>query len=347
MDHTAFTQKFTKGKFQIIFVQRMVIIMFEALKTQKRKVILDTDIGPDCDDVGAIATLLSYAKDYNFEVIGICNCTSNMYGCGAVDAVCRYCGAENIPLGIYSKSGFYDSDRADCIKYNKYLSEHFSPAFIGGTLRVMPHVEFYRKLLSGCDDGEVMIISIGMFNNISDLLNSRGDEYSKLDGRELVARKVYSMVSMATVYPKGREFNVVCDYEAARNVFENFPKNIYLSDFHTGFDVITGFEPSDAETQFENPIFKAYELYTGKDKCKNSSYDLTAVQFACEGEGEMYSIGSAGRIEFYNADEKKFPEDATRFVYCEDGKIFIMKRNLPAQEIADSLNRRLWQYNKI
>ena len=40
-------------------------------------VILDTDIGPDCDDVGALAVLISYAKEYGFPILGVCNCTSN------------------------------------------------------------------------------------------------------------------------------------------------------------------------------------------------------------------------------------------------------------------------------
>ena len=34
-------------------------MIFESLKQKPRGVILDTDIGPDCDDVGALAVLIS------------------------------------------------------------------------------------------------------------------------------------------------------------------------------------------------------------------------------------------------------------------------------------------------
>lgn len=319
--------------------------MFEPLKYKRRKVILDTDIGPDCDDVGAIAVLLSYAREYGFEVIGINNCTSNKYGCGAIDAICGFCGKGNIPIGGYSISGFYDSDKPEWIKYNKYLSEHFSLSYVSGTLDVTPHVEFYRKLLSQCEDDEVIIISIGMFNCLSDLLDSKKDEYCDLDGLELVKRKVNSLVSMATVYPEGREFNIVCDYNAAKNVLEKFPKNIYVSDFHTGFDVITGFCTEDAEKQKDNPIFQAYALYKGIDNCKNSSFDLTAVQFACEGTGELYSLSQPGKMEFYSVDTEKTPEDATRFIPCDDGKIFVLKREVTSERIASMLNERIHEFD--
>jgi inosine-uridine nucleoside N-ribohydrolase len=42
------------------------------------KIILDTDIGPDCDDAGAIAVLHTLATQGAAEILGIAHCTSNM-----------------------------------------------------------------------------------------------------------------------------------------------------------------------------------------------------------------------------------------------------------------------------
>ena len=69
--------------------------VFEPLCKKPRAVILDTDIGPDCDDVGALVCLIDYAKKYGFPILGICNCTSNKAGTGTIDAVCRHCGTED------------------------------------------------------------------------------------------------------------------------------------------------------------------------------------------------------------------------------------------------------------
>lgn len=320
-------------------------MIYESLVNKKRSVILDTDIGPDCDDVGAIAVLLSYAEELNFDILGICNCTSNIYGSAAIDAVCKYCGYDKITVGMYSKPGFFSDE--SCCRYNKYIAEHFSKDYINGTLEILPHVSFYRNLLANAEDDSVVLITIGMFNTLSDLLNSVPDKYSSLDGVELIKKKVHCAVSMAATLPSGREFNVVSDYDAAKNFFERFPKEIYISDAKLGVSIITGYSDVTDECLSDSPIFESYRLYTEKNELKNvnASYDLTAVQFACEGEGNFYSLSDTGRLEFYCEDER-FPEDATRFIPDPCGKIRYMIKNVPDKIIAEELQRRMCSFDK-
>ena len=323
-------------------------MIFESLKQTPRAVILDTDIGPDCDDVGALATLISYSKELKLPIAGICNCTSSIFGSAALDALCHYCGYGEIPLGAYSKEGFLDEERHR--KYNRYLAERFSKSYREGTLKPLPHVAFYRKLLSEARDGGVIIVTIGMFNCLSELLDSQADEYSPLSGKELVAKKVYAVVSMAARYPEGREFNVFCDFPAAKNVFENCPVPMFLSDFNLGHSIHTGFSPDAEDAQENNPIFKSYQLYTkdnpNKENYRNPSYDLTAVQFACEGEGEIYGLTAAGRLEFYNANPEKYPHaDATRFVEDPHGRIRFMTKKISDAKIAALLEERIYEFN--
>ncbi len=317
--------------------------MFEALNFKKRSVILDTDIGPDCDDVGALAVLFSYAKELGTPVLGVCNCTSNRYGTATVDAVREYCGYPEIPLGGYDKPGFFDSDQQAHILYNKYVAERYARRYQSGTLPILPHVSFYRSLLANAEDDGVILITIGMFNCIADLLKSKGDAYSPLSGLELVERKVHAMVSMAAIYPEGREFNVICDHEAAQFVFESFPKPMYLSDFCVGETVFNGYDPAEAAQHENDPIFDAYRLYTEKWARPgfNRSFDLTAVQFAFEGEGELYRLTAPGRLEFYNADPARFPADATRFVEDEGGRLRFMIKNQPDEVLSALLQKRM------
>ncbi len=320
---------------------------FEPLSRTPRAVILDTDIGPDCDDVGAIVTLIHYAEQYGFPILGVCNCTSNRAGTGAIDAVFRHCGMATPPLGQWSQPGFMDDP--DCHKYNDAVAEKFSPAYRDGTLKTEDEVTFYRRLLADAPDDGVTVITIGMFNNLAALLRSPADGISPLTGMELVRRKVHCLVSMAAILPEGRECNVVKDYRAAEYVLGAWPTAIYLSDFHVGFSVRTGYahitDPAEVEA---NPLALSYHLYTREwptPTGDNSSYDLTAVQFAVLGEGDLYGLGEPGRLEFY-AEKSDAPDlpDATRFIPDPNGKCRFMVKRVPDSVIADSLNEILHRY---
>lgn len=310
---------------------------YQPLALTKKAVILDTDMGPDCDDVGALVTLISYAKQYDFDILGVCHCTSNRSGIGTVDAVCNWCGYPVSNLGQWEHPDFLDD--ASCHKYTDAIAEKFSKAYANGTLAVAPSVEFYRKTLASAPDDGVVIITIGMFNTLSALLDSKADQYSPLSGKELVEKKVSALVSMAAILPEGREFNVICDYKAAENVFVNWPTDMYLSDFHIGWQITTGYEPEPAK--HDDPLYESYYLYTA-GRCQNSSYDLTAVQFAVLGEGELYAIGEPFRLEFYDAGTGT--PDATRAIPDPNGRIRFMKKLVDDATIAASLNELIRQY---
>jgi hypothetical protein len=310
---------------------------YQPLSITKKSVILDTDMGPDCDDVGALATLIFYAKQYSFDILGVCNCTSNRPGMGVIAAVADYCGYPIENLGQWEHPDFMDDP--SCHKYTDEIAQRFSAKYAAGTLKVAPGVEFYRKTLASAADNSVVVIAIGMLNNLSALLDSQPDQYSPLNGKQLVEKKVSALVSMAAILPAGRECNVLNDYKAAENVFSNWPSVMYLSDFHIGWQIITGFDA--ACPQPNNPLYESYRLWTG-GRCTNSSYDLTAVQFAVLGECEFYGLHEPCRIEFY--DEGVGVPDATRTIPDPDGRIFFMKKLVDDATIGNDLNNILAQF---
>lgn len=319
--------------------------MFEALKNKRRSVILDTDIGPDCDDVGALAVLISYAQEYGNKILGVCNCTSNIYGTATIDAIKSFCDADDFAIGMYSKPGFYE----DHVKYNKYIAETYSENYKNGTLKYIPHVEFYRSLLANAEDDSVVLITIGMFNCLSDFLKSGPDDISPLSGIELAKKKVHALVSMAAVYPGGREFNVICDYESSENCFDKFPCPIYLSDFKLGHSIFTGYNVNAADDHKGDLMFDAYALHTTgwQNPGYNRSFDLTAVQFAFEGVGDIYALSTPGKLEFFNEAPDKLPyADATRFIEDESGNIRFMVKATDDDTIAMLLQARMDQFYK-
>ena len=99
----------------------------------KKNIILDTDIGPDCDDAAALAMLNLYADQGLCRILGITHCTSNPYGAGTIDAINRYYGREGVEIGTYYGEGFLSDEK--CMTYNRYIAAHYpnryvSPHFI-------------------------------------------------------------------------------------------------------------------------------------------------------------------------------------------------------------------------
>ena len=67
--------------------------------------------------------------------------------------------------------------------------------------KVMEATEAYRKVLSEAEDNSVVIASIGFATNLANLLRSEADEYSTLNGYDLIAKKVKTVVWQGGWYP--------------------------------------------------------------------------------------------------------------------------------------------------
>lgn len=266
---------------------------FRPLKQTQKTVLLDTDIGPDCDDVGAIAVLAHFAKRYDVPVAAIINCASNSYGTSCAEVLASYCGL-NVPMfGENKKSGLLDD--AVCHRYNQPITEQF-----GEAKPYKDAVETYRKTLAALPSKGAVIITIGPLTTFVQLMNSRADEYSPLDGISLIKEKVDAVVSMAAKYPEGREFNLYCDAVAAKRFFDDCPVPIILSDFDIGIGMMSGFAPTEHPPK-TNPVYTAYCLHSGNgvpgQAAFNNSFDLTAVHFAFEGESEWFGLAERERME--------------------------------------------------
>ena len=257
---------------------------YEPVTSSRRNVILDTDIGPDSDDAGALAVLLSLMKREDMAPLGIVNCTSNKNSNGVIRAILNYFGFYSVPVAQTERDGFLEtsSDFAEIVN-KKYMSD-------AGGFDVEHSLGFYKKALKDAQDDSAVIVSIGMLNNIAELTAEYPD---------LVRKKVHALVAMAGKFPEGAEFNIVQDVEAAKYVFENFPRPIICSGYEVGEKIITGFD-GDENSNEGNPVYDCYLFHNTGDKkagrVSNRSWDLTAVQFAFEGCGDFYKMSHRVKI---------------------------------------------------
>ncbi|WP_432329674.1 nucleoside hydrolase [Mucilaginibacter sp. P25] len=130
-------------------------------------------------------------------------------------------------------------------------------------------VALYRKVLAKQADGSVTIISVGFFTNLADLLRSGADKYSKLDGEQLVKKKVKQLVSMATgIGTDGKtfsEYNVNVDAASAQKVFKDWPTPITLSGFEIGEKILTGIRLINNISIKNSPVKDAFQIALTKD----------------------------------------------------------------------------------
>ena len=70
----------------------------------------------------------------------------------------------------------------------------------------MEATDAYRKVLSEAEDHSVVISSIGFVTNLAALLQTNPDQYSSLNGYDLVAAKVKTIVWQGGWYPPTHAF---------------------------------------------------------------------------------------------------------------------------------------------
>lgn len=273
-------------------------------------ILVDTDIGPDCDDAGALAILHCLAERGAARILGIMHCTSSIYGAGCIDAINRYFGRTDIPVGTLKKEGFLSGKGYET--YNRYITENYHNEY--KDCPAQDAVSLYRKIMMLQPDNSIILTSIGPLPNLAMLLDSQPDEFSSMTGYELIRSKVVKLVSMAGQFEKDAngnlpaEWNVLMDISAAQKICHHWPTPIVFCGWETGANVITGKRlVSDCEAN--NPIKDAYELFTkGKGR---SSWDLIAVLYAILGECELWNLSSNGIVKIDNEGVSHFSESST------------------------------------
>lgn len=262
-----------------------------SLTSMPVRIIFDSDIGPDCDDAGTLAVLHALADRGEAIILGMACCTSSEWGAPCLEAINTYYGRADVPVGTLKKSGFLGG--AGDQKYNEHVARNFPNKLRSGA-NAVDAVELYRKILAAQPDGSVTFVATGPLPNVANLLASAPDAHSSLTGTALVAMKVKQIVVMGGNYPAGAEWNFKQDAAAAAKVVAEWPSPIVFSGGEVGSKIMTG-ACLETETPPSNPVRKAYELYIGAGK-NRQSWDQTAMLFAVRGAADYFALSPEGQI---------------------------------------------------
>ena len=288
------------------------------------KLIFDTDVGNDVDDVLAISVIHALQSRGECELLGVTITKPDELAGPFVDAVNTFYGRPGIPIGFtHSKLTNEPS---------KFLS--LAEVRDDGTLRY-PHslkrsshapeaTALLRRILGRQPDQSVVLVQVGYFSNLAALLATAGDEASPLTGRVLVEKKVKLLSVMAGNFRTNRhdlEYNVIQDLPAAKQLAAQWPTPIVWSGFEIG--VALPYPAISIQRDYSyvahHPAAEAYCLYNPPPH-ERPTWDLTSVLYAVRPDRGYFGLSPAGRVTVED-------DGYTRFVPAADGRDRFLKLN--------------------
>lgn len=256
-------------------------------------IIFDTDMGEDCDDVGALFALHGAIERGEARLLATMGATSSELIAPALDAVNTWFGRSAIPVGTLKDAGFlvgpgYSRDLATLFPHRFPSSRDYLDA-----------VKLYREILAKQPDGSVVVVAVGPLRNLANLLKSSPDAASPLDGKTLVAQKVKMLHVMGGKYPpfpskneNDGEWNFVQDPPSAALVCSTWPTPVL-------FNGEGGSTNSGRRVTYEmpehNPLTVAYTVYPGVGFGGDRlSWDTISCMVAVRGAAPWYQVVSNG-----------------------------------------------------
>lgn len=297
---------------------------------EKVKIIIDTDLGADCDDVGALGVAFALEKRGRCQILAVGHCNLGEEGPQCIEILKNYYHCD-FPIGV---NDFQEVKHNNTHKFDTLLIEKYR-GYIKNT-SYENVVSLYRRVLAEQEDQSVVLISIGTLTNLAALARSSKDEISPLSGKELIAKKVKKCVHMMGIIADGSgvtefnhnqpfpEYNIECDIPSAREFLLQHEKPSYMLDFYDGVEVWTA--GALFSHHVVSPITLSYEAYA---KGASRSWDLLTVYYAIT--GELYDTIGPGT---WTIDEKGF----SYFAKKAGGRDYYLRPNTSKEEIEKTID---------
>ncbi len=251
-----------------------------------KPIIIDTDFASDADDILALRLAMCFQDLGMVDIKGIALSTVYSRAPLAVHALCKYDGYGDIPVAM-------DTSGRSVQVETKYVDVMCDWPRSRNDYEVP--VKMYRRMLAESSE-KVNIITLGFLQNIQDLLESAPDEYSQLNGMDLVKEKVEAIYIVGGSDSGSPSFNFYWTgsrvINAAQMVTTNCPvKTIYLSSDLTG-DTFCGQFYQTEDSGEKDIVTKALKVNgQGNGLIAWDVFSMwCAIQYMT-GNSETYSLG--------------------------------------------------------
>ena len=300
----------TALKLQPVAIVAMCIgLLIGCTSKEKRKkekdipaIILDVDIPSSTDDLFALQMLYKYADSAMCRLLGVVVDREGMAGAEVADVMNTYYGHPEVPIGLV-REGI--ENPSVWIDYSPlpYLATMDGESMFQRTCKNYGGLpdgwKLYRRLLASQPDHSVSICSVGFVTALAQLLQSKGDEYSPLDGVELVRRKVKAIYVMGGVFGKSIEpdYNFGQGLDFAQTFFQLWPMEVdmFFSPGEVGDGIEYPAEQVIADYAWDeyHPIRQVYLNYDCNTGQK--MWDPLAVIHAVEGDS-LFALSERGYV---------------------------------------------------
>ncbi|MHB0959216.1 MAG: nucleoside hydrolase [Pirellulaceae bacterium] len=266
------------------------------------RLIFDTDIGNDVDDVLALGVIHALQSRGQCQLLAVTITKDQPLAAEFVDAVNTFYGRGDIPIGIV-RDGVTKEE-------GKFLP--LARAQDQGQLRY-PHdlegaqtpeaTSVLRQVLNQQPDHSVSIAQVGFSTNLARLLASPPDDLSPLDGVELVRRKVCLLSIMAGQFRRDSathrplEYNVKEDVASCQQLMQKWPTPIVFSGFEIGIAVPYPAVSIERDYAYvtHHPLAEAYRLYEPPPH-NRPTWDLTSVLYAVFPDRHYFDLSPPGSV---------------------------------------------------
>jgi len=259
------------------------------LKTPQ-SIIVDTDMGLDYDDVGALAMVHNIAREKHIPILGVMCSTASDASNNAAAIVNQYFGDTKLQIGTATADAPKDLSIQEWqqVAYAKHSVK------IKDKVQLTDAVALYYKLLSDAKDGSITIISIGYSSNLLKLLETPADAKKGLpSGKELIAKKVSALFTMGGAFPDGRESHFMKQPNVTLSVYQSWPGTVVFAGKELGDKIRTGKTLSAQAKSKPSPVRDVYSqcmAYSPVDKDGHESWDQMAVLAAMMPELNYFSF---------------------------------------------------------
>jgi len=274
-----------------------------ALGRDPVRLIFDTDIGNDVDDVLALGMIHSLQSRGACVMLGVTVTKDSDLAGPFVDAINTFYGRPDTPIGVVRNGKTPDPGKFLPMAAEKSGDAFRYPHDLVSGKSAPEAVAFLRKTLAAQPDGSVSLAQVGFSTNLARLLDSPADESSPLPGKELVRLKVKELSIMAGAFQpiSGNthycEYNVVQDIANCRKLADEWPTPVVWSGFEIGIAL-----PYPAESILrdygyvtDHPLAEAYRRYEPPPH-NRPTWDLTSVLYAVHPDRGYFGFSERGQV---------------------------------------------------
>lgn len=273
----------------------LLLALGSSVLAEKPRILFDTDITGDVDDVLALAMCHALADRGACEFLGVTVSKNNPLTASFVDAQNTFHGRPDLPVGVTHDPKAQHRES----RYLKLAESAHYPHDLRRNEDAKEAVALIRELLDAQPDHSITIICVGIASNMAGLLKSPG-------GIDLVKRKVKALSIMAGAFAFCNhtnyhlEANVINGIGDMQTVADLWPEEVPI--LWSGYEIGEALPfprvviQRDLDYLPHHLVKEAYLLHSGPEHDR-PCWDESSVLWAVFPERGFFGLSEPGRVK--------------------------------------------------